>query len=66
MKLVYFNGRGMAETSRLLFAAGGVEYEDFRYPLEIIDMKSSSNCSSLSDADLIEIEIEQSSPEVDI
>jgi len=28
MKLVYFNGRGMAETSRLLFAAGGVEYED--------------------------------------
>lgn len=40
MKLVYFNGRGMAETSRLLFAAGGVEYEDFRYPLEIIDMKT--------------------------
>ena len=40
MKLVYFNGRGMAETSRLLLAAAGATYEDFRYPLEIIDMKT--------------------------
>uniref|UniRef100_A0A6C0F9N8 Glutathione S-transferase n=1 Tax=viral metagenome TaxID=1070528 RepID=A0A6C0F9N8_9ZZZZ len=40
MKLVYFNGRGMAETSRLLLAAAGCDYEDFRYPLEIIDMKT--------------------------
>ena len=40
MKLVYFNGRGMAETSRLLLAAADCEYEDFRYPLEIIDMKT--------------------------
>lgn len=37
MKLVYFNGRGLAETSRMLFAVGKEDYEDFRYPLEIID-----------------------------
>ena len=37
MKLVYFNGRGLAETSRILFAYNGEKYEDFRYPLEIID-----------------------------
>ena len=38
MKLVYFNVRGLAETSRILLALGGEEYEDFRYPLEVIDM----------------------------
>jgi len=37
LKLTYFNGRGLAEISRILFAIGGEEYEDFRYPLEIID-----------------------------
>ena len=40
MKLVYFNGRGLAEISRLLFAISGVEYEDFRYPLKIVDIKT--------------------------
>ena len=38
LKLTYFNIRGLAETARILFAIGGEEYEDFRYPLEIIDM----------------------------
>tara|TARA_Y100001935_G_scaffold254815_2_gene265153 strand:+ start:2531 stop:3184 length:654 start_codon:yes stop_codon:yes gene_type:complete len=38
MKLTYFNGRGLAETSRILFVINGEEYEDFRYPLEVIDM----------------------------
>lgn len=38
MKLVYFNVRGLAETSRMLFALANVEYEDFRYPLEVVDM----------------------------
>ena len=38
MKLVYFNVRGLAETSRMLFALGNVDYEDFRYPLEVVDM----------------------------
>ena len=37
MKLVYFNARGLAETSRLLLAVNKVEYDDFRYPLKIID-----------------------------
>lgn len=37
MKLTYFNGRGLAETSRILLEISGEEYEDFRYPLEIID-----------------------------
>ena len=36
-KLVYFNGRGLAETTRLLFAIASVNYEDFRYPLKVID-----------------------------
>ena len=38
MKLTYFDVRGLAETSRFLFAIGGEEYEDYRYPLEVIDM----------------------------
>ena len=40
MKLSYFNVRGLAETSRILLAIGGEEYEDFRYPLDIIDMST--------------------------
>jgi len=37
MKLTYFNGRGLAETSRLVFAAAGVDFEDNRYPLTVLD-----------------------------
>jgi hypothetical protein len=33
-KLTYFNLRGLAEMSRLLFAYAGVEYEDFRFPFK--------------------------------
>ena len=40
MKLAYFDIRGIAETSRILLALGNEEYEDFRYPLEIIDWKT--------------------------
>lgn len=40
MKLVYFDGRGLAETSRLIFALNRINYEDFRYPLEIKDWKN--------------------------
>ena len=40
MKLVYFNGRGLAETTRLLFAISKIEYTDYRYPIEIIDWKN--------------------------
>ena len=38
MKLVYFDIRGLAETSRILLALGDEKYEDFRYPLKVIDM----------------------------
>jgi glutathione S-transferase len=37
LKLVYFNAKGLAETSRILLALASVEFEDFRYPLDIID-----------------------------
>ena len=37
MKLVYFNARGLAETSRFLLAIAGETYTDQRYPIEIID-----------------------------
>lgn len=37
MKLTYFNGRGLAETSRIIFAAAEVDFEDNRYPLTVID-----------------------------
>lgn len=37
MKLTYFNGRGLAETSRVLFAIAGQGYEDFRYPIQVLD-----------------------------
>lgn len=29
-KLTYFNGRGLAEIIRLIFAQAGVDYEDIR------------------------------------
>jgi len=29
-KLTYFNGKGRAETTRLVFAAAGIKYEDKR------------------------------------
>ena len=38
LKLNYFNGRGLGETARLILAAANEAYEDFRYPLKIIDM----------------------------
>ena len=40
MKLVYFNAKGLAETSRILLAIAHISYEDYRYPLEGVDLKS--------------------------
>jgi len=40
LKLNYFNGRGLADTSRLILAVVDKKYKDFRYPLEIIDWKT--------------------------
>jgi len=31
MKLMYFNAKGVVETTRIVLAAAGQEYEDFRY-----------------------------------
>lgn len=36
-KLVYFNGKGLAETIRYIFAYLNIKYEDYRYPIEVID-----------------------------
>ena len=38
-KLTYFNVRGLAETSRMLFSAAGQQFEDYRYPFELKDGK---------------------------
>jgi glutathione S-transferase len=32
-KLLYFDAKGAAEISRVLFKIGGLEFEDFRYPI---------------------------------
>ncbi len=37
LKLTYFNGRGMAETSRLIMVIARQKFEDKRYPIKIID-----------------------------
>tara|TARA_B100001093_G_C26668503_1_gene945101 strand:- start:303 stop:983 length:681 start_codon:yes stop_codon:yes gene_type:complete len=37
LKLNYFNGRGLGETCRLILKASNVEFEDFRYPIKILD-----------------------------
>lgn len=38
--LTYFNGRGLAETSRMILAIAEQEYTDFRYPLEVLCWKT--------------------------
>lgn len=60
MRLVYFNGRGLAETSRLLLALVGGEYEDFRYPLEIIDWKTHNMTKAEFDQDKLDNKLERS------
>ena len=39
-ELTYFNGRGIAETTRLLFALAEKEYVDTRFPIKVVDWKS--------------------------
>jgi prostaglandin-H2 D-isomerase / glutathione transferase len=47
-KSTYFDGRGRAELSRLIFAAAGVQYEDVRIDHEKWPtIKPSKLCSSL-------------------
>jgi len=40
MKLVYFNVKGLGETSRILLTLAGAEFEDYRYPLQVVDLAS--------------------------
>lgn len=40
LQLTYFNARGLAETSRLILAIAGQDYDDFRYPLEVLCWKT--------------------------
>ena len=42
LQLNYFNGRGLAETSRLILAIVQQDYKDFRYPLKVVDWKTYS------------------------
>jgi prostaglandin-H2 D-isomerase / glutathione transferase len=39
LKLVYFNAKGFAETSRLVLAFANADFEDYRYPIKINDWK---------------------------
>lgn len=38
-KITYFNGKGLAEGSRLLLSATETPFEDHRYPFEVVDGK---------------------------
>ena len=51
MKLTYFNGKGLAETSRIILAIVGEPYDDYRYPLEIIDWKTHNMVKKQFDKD---------------
>jgi len=37
MKLIYFDCKGLAETSRLILKLVKQDYTDFRYPIEVVD-----------------------------
>ena len=39
-ELTYFNGRGLAETSRFIFVYTRTPYSDKRFPLEVIDFQN--------------------------
>ena len=60
LKLCYFNGRGLAETSRLILAVAGVDYEDYRYPLEVLDWATFNMVREEFDKDKSEGKLEKS------
>lgn len=51
-KLYYFDARALAEPIRMIFAIGGIEYEDIRAPVNQIpsslpaEIKESTSCSN--------------------
>lgn len=42
LELTYFNGKGLAETSRILLAIAGQPYTDTRFPLKVLDWSTYS------------------------
>ncbi len=46
-KLIYFNAKGRAEISRMLFAQAGVEYEDKRLSGEEFQALKPSKCNAV-------------------
>ena len=36
IKLIYFDGRGVIENARIMLALGNVQYEDYRYPIDMV------------------------------
>jgi prostaglandin-H2 D-isomerase / glutathione transferase len=51
LRLVYFNARGLGETSRLILAYSNATYEDYRYPIQINDWKTHDIVKDEFDAD---------------
>ena len=60
LQLNYFNGRGLAETSRLILAIVQQEYTDFRYPLKVVDWKTYSFVRDEFDRDKADGKLTQS------
>ena len=60
LQLNYLNGRGLAETSRLILAIVQQEYTDFRYPLKVVDWKTYSFVRDEFDRDKADGKLTQS------
>ena len=62
LQLTYFNARGLAETSRLILAYVGENYQDLRYPLTIDKTKTPMYVKPEFDLDKKMRVLERSSP----
>ena len=51
MKLVYFDAKGLAENIRIIFTIANIPFDDFRYPIEIIDSEKHIYKRDLYDKD---------------
>lgn len=52
-KLIYFNGRGRGELIRLIFAAAGVDFEDYRINMEEWNQLKPSKSAALEFASIV-------------
>ncbi|XP_077999271.1 hematopoietic prostaglandin D synthase-like [Glandiceps talaboti] len=55
-QLRYFSGRGRAETTRLIFAAAGVEYDDIRFAGEEWQKEKASGKYPFGQAPILEVD----------